>query len=421
LSLAEVVVTGAGIFSPIGIGREAFWDALYHGRSGIGLIQSFDTRNLPIRTAAEILDFDPRRHVSNRKQIKVMCRDAQLGVAAAELACRDAGIGPGTIDPERFGVVLGADRICCALDTCEPTYRACSVDGKFEFSRWGEGMTVAFPLGFLKVLPNMIASHVSITEDARGPNNTIHQAEASSLLAVSEAMNAIHRGAADVMLAGGASSQLNPFDRVRHCVMGILSRRQDDPTAACRPFDADRDGQVIGEGAAVFVLERRSHAVARGATILGEVVSAASACDMRTSGKPADGDGLCRAMAAALKQAALRPADLAHVNAHGISMPEDDRIEAQAIARVVPDTPVTAPKSVFANLGAATGAMEMAASLLALNAGFVPMTLNYEHPDPACPVRVVHGEPLASAKRSALLVNRTPYGQAAAVVLSRSN
>ncbi len=413
----EVVITGIGVLSPIGIAREAFWAALCRGQGGIGLIQSFDTSGLPISIAAEIRDFDPKRYVANRKQLKVMCRDTQLGVAAARLACRDAGIETGKIDPERFGVVLGADRICTSLDDSEPTYRVCLVDGRFDFGRWGvEGMAASFPLNFLKVLPNMTASHVSIAEDARGPNNTIHQSEASGLLAVAEAASVIRRGAADAILAGGASSQLRPFDCIRHCVMGDISRRQDDPAAAMRPFDADRDGQVWGEGAAVFVLESRAHAETRGAAILARLRGAASACDPPAGGKK--GLGLRRAMRIALGQANVDAKQLGHINAHGVSTREDDRIEAQAIRDVAPDVPVTALKSYFGNLGAAAGAMEMAASVLALGAGLVPPSLNYQRPDPQCPVHVIHGEPLASVQSLALLLNRTDAGQAVAVVLA---
>jgi 3-oxoacyl-[acyl-carrier-protein] synthase II len=438
----EVVVTGIGVVSPIGIGREAFWRSLCQGQSGVGRIGLFDPSGLPVRIAAEVRDFDAKRYVAQRKQLKVMCRDAQLGVAAAALACRDAGLGPGKIDPERFGVVLGADRICTALDDSEPSYRPCLVDGRFDFSRWWrQGAAASFPLNFLKVLPNMIASHVSIAEDARGPNNTIHQAEASGLLAVAEAAEVIRRGAADVMLAGGASSQLNPFDCIRHCVMGCLSPRQDDPAAVMRPFDADRDGQVFGEGAAIFVLERRRHAEARGATVLAAVLAAASACGGNgdRSNLPERPFGCCaqigpvpisaagdrsnslrRAMLLALTRADLPAAQLGHVNAHGLSTAEDDAIEARAIADVVPEAPVTAPKSFFGNLGAAAGTMEMAVSVLALGARLVPPTLNYRRPDPRCPIRVIHGEPLTvgDAESSALLLNRTAAGQAVAVVVA---
>jgi 3-oxoacyl-[acyl-carrier-protein] synthase II len=415
----EVVVTGVGVLCPIGIGREAFWDALCCGRSGVGLIRSFDGSALPNRLAAEVPDFDPKRYVAHRKQLKVMCRDAQLGVAAAGLACRDARIETGQIDPERFGVVLGADRICSSLDDSEPSYRTCATNGRFDFGRWGnEGMDASFPLNFLKVLPNMTASHVSIAHDARGPNNTMHHAELSSLSAIAEAMCVIQRGAADAMLAGGASSQLNPFDLVRHCAVGNLSNRQDDPAAAMRPFDADRDGQVWGEGAAIFVLESRVHAERRGAAILARVLSTASTCD---PSRADDGLGQRRAMQLALRRANVEAGQLGHLNAHGVSTQQDDRIEARAIQKVAPDVPVLAPKSYFGNLGAAGGAVEMAVSVLAAGAGVVPATLNYRRPDPECPIQVICGEPMRSSKSAALLVNRTAAGQAVAVVLAGPN
>ena len=411
----EVVITGIGVLSPIGIGRDVFWSALCEGKSGIDRIQSFDTSGLPVAIAAEVRGFDAKRYVAHRKQLKVMCRDAQFGVAAAGLACHDAGIEPGKIDPERFGVVLGADRICSSLVDSEPTYYACTVEKQFHFSRWAnEGAAASFPLNFLKVLPNMIASHVSIAHDARGPNNTIHHAEASSFLAIAEAMQTIRRGAADVMLAGGASSQLNPFDCVRHCVMGKLSHRCDDPAGAMRPFDADRDGQVLGEGAAIFVLESRRHAEARGATVLACLRSAASTFD--ASGQA--GEGLRRAMRLALERASIEPQRLGYVSANGLSTQDDDGIEAAVICDITPDVPVTAPKSYFGNLGAAGGAMEMAACVLALREGIVPQTLNYSRPDPQCPIRVIQREPMTLVERSAMVINRTRAGQAAAVVLT---
>jgi 3-oxoacyl-[acyl-carrier-protein] synthase II len=420
MNSADVVITGMGILSPIGIGSEAFWDALCRGRGGVGRIAAFDASALPISIGAEIRDFNPKTHVANRKSLKVMSRDAQLGVAACSLACREAGIAPGAVDPERVGIVLGADRICTALDDSEPTYRACMTDHRFDFARWGkQGMEGTFPLSFLKVLPNMIASHVSIVLDARGPNNTIHQGEVSSLLAVDEAVQVIRRGWADAMIAGGASSAMHPFDCIRRCVMGILSRRQDDPAAAPRPFDRDRDGQVWGEGAAAFVLESRRHAEARGAKILATVLGAAATYEPPQNGDGRIvGKGLCQAMELAMRRAGLRAGDLSHVNAHGLGGLWEDRIEAQAIHKCVEQTPVTALKSYFGNLGAAGGAVEMAASILALAAGQVPATLNHEHPDPNCPVSVVRGEPLSTSAKAALLVNWTPIGQSAAMVIS---
>jgi 3-oxoacyl-[acyl-carrier-protein] synthase II len=419
MSPTEVVITGLGVLSPIGIGREAFWDALCRGRSGVGRITLFDPSALPIQIAAEVRDFDPKAHIANRKSLKVMCRDAQLGVAAATMACRDAGIAPGAVDPDRFGVILGADRICNAMDDSEATYRGCMVDHTFDFRRWGtEGMSRSFPLSFLKVLPNMIASHVSIVQDARGPNNTIHEAEVSGLLAVDEAAQVVRRGWADVMIAGGASSLMNPFDCIRRCVTGILSPRQEDPAAAVRPFDARRDGQVWGEGAAAFILESRRHAEARGAKILGAILSSAVTCEPCPRGGAITGSGLRRAMGLALDRAGLSGRGISHVNAHGLGAIWEDELEARAIHDVLPTAPVTAPKSYFGNLGAACGTMEMAVSLLSLLAGLVPATLNYEHPDPKCPVQVIRGEPLPSSAGAAMLINWTTIGQSAAVVLA---
>lgn len=411
-----------GVVSPIGIGRGPFWDAMVEGRSGIGPIRRFDASELPVRITAEIHDFDPKPYVRPRKALKVMCRDAQLGVTASSLACRDAGISGGTVDPERLGVVFGADRICSELFESELSYGPCMVDGKFDFSRWGtEGLANSFPLGFLKVLPNMIASHVSISHDARGPNNTMHHAELSGLLAVGEAAGVIVRGAADAMIAGGASSQMHPLDYVNRCATGSLSRRQDDPAAAMRPFDADRDGQVWGEGAAALILEERGHAQARGAKVLAKLVGWAACCDGRVDDNGQQGIGLCRAIETSLRQAGLGSGELGHVNAHGLSTVPDDRIEARALQRAIPGVPVTAPKGNFGNLGAAGGVVEMAASVLSLEAGLVPPTLNYRRPDPECPIEMVHGRPLCPRCSSAVVVNRTSIGQAASMVLVRGN
>jgi len=418
VAASDVVITGIGVVSPIGIGREPFWSGLCAGRSGIGRIGSFDPSWLPVQIAGEVRDFDPKLHIANRKALKVMCRDAQLGVAAAGLAYRDAGLSAGADDPERFGIVLGADRNCTSMEDSESTYRGCMVNQHFDFSRWGTaGMAGTFPLSFLKVLPNMIGSHISIVLDARGPNNTIHQAEVSGLLAVDEAARVIQRGSADVMLAGGASSQLNPYDCIRHCVMGILSRRRDDPAAAVRPFEAQRDGQVWGEGAAVMILESRRHAEARSATVLARLLGSAVTYQCRGSNHM-EGTGLRQAMRLALRRAELDAGRVGHLNAHGLSTICDDRLEAQAIHDVAPAVPVTALKSYFGNLGAAGSAVQMAASVLSFGAALIPPTLNYEQPDPSCPLEIVRGGPARASAATALLVSWTPIGQAAAIVLA---
>ncbi|MCS7306305.1 MAG: beta-ketoacyl-[acyl-carrier-protein] synthase family protein [Thermoguttaceae bacterium] len=413
-----IVITGLGIVSPIGIGREACWASVVAGQSGVRQLSLFDPSGLPVQIAGQIPDFDPKPFLYNRKALKVMARDTQLGVAAAKLAWEDAQLQPGLVDPERIGVVLGADRICNPVPESEASYRNCMVNGRFEFSRWGTaGLEASYPLSFLRVLPNMIACHISIAHDARGPNNTIHQGEVSSLLALEEAVRLLQRGWADVVLAGGASSQMDPYDWVRHCRLGGLSARQDDPAAACRPFDAHRDGEVKGEGAAIFVLERASDAQARKAPILGRILATASASEPYRPGRLPKGTALARVIQQVLQQARLTPKDLGHINAHGLSTQEDDQLEAQVLQQWVPDVPVTAPKSFFGNLGAASGATELAVSLLGLVHGVIPPTLNYHTPDPACPVPVVHGSPW-QAKGPILAINWNRSGQAAALIVA---
>jgi 3-oxoacyl-[acyl-carrier-protein] synthase II len=264
----------------------------------------------------------------------------------------------------------------------------------------------------------MIASHVAISQDARGPNNTLHQGDVSSLLALGEAVRVIERGAADVMIAGGASSRMQPFDWVRGCLTDQLSYHDGDPAEASRPFDAWRNGQVRGEGAAAFVLESRQHALARGARVLARIAGTASSIEPRSNGKPLCGCGLGRAMRAALRDARLTPEELGHVNAHGLSTVDGDRSEAAAIRDLCGAVPVTAPKSFFGNLGAASGAVELVVSLLALEIGQVPITLNYASPDEHCPIRVVHRQPLKLDRPMALVVNQTTFGQAAAAIIS---
>ncbi len=192
MQAADVVITGVGVASPIGIGKAAFWEALLAGRCGLGPAPADTVSGLPPQLFGQVPGFEAKTFVANRKSIKVMSRDAQLGVAASVLACRDAGIA-GHVDPERLGVVLGADQICAPIAESQESYRACCVDGRFDFGRWvSHGMPASYPLGMLRVLPNMVASHVSIAHDARGPNNTIHEGEVSSLLAIIESAS-VHR------------------------------------------------------------------------------------------------------------------------------------------------------------------------------------------------------------------------------------
>lgn len=417
-SIGDIVITGLGVVCPIGVGAEALWRSLLIGRSGISHLGWQGAMDLLDPIGGAVTQFEPARYVRPRKNLKVMGREIQFGVAAADMACAGAKVASGGADPERVGVVFGADMMVSDLDELVRAYRASMVDGEFAAESWGNrSLPEMFPLWMLKYLPNMPACHIGIALDARGPNNSHALGEVSSLTAVGEAAQVIERGQTDVMIAGGTGSRIHPLTMARYCARQ-MSHRTSDPAGACRPFDAGRDGMVLGEGAAAFVLEREEQAAARGATVYARILAFASAFEPSDGPQPRRGDAIRRVIHQALVAANVKPAEVGHVNAHGLSTTEDDRLEAQAIRDLLGDVPVTAPKSYFGNLGAASGAVEMAVSVLALQHKMVPATLNYERPDPSCPIRVIRGEPMPCDKPVALVLNYSDTGQAAAVVLS---
>ncbi len=422
-TIPRVVITGVGVVSPVGIGNDAFWDNLSTGKSGVDFIDAFARSDLPCKFAAEVQDFDAMGYLRHKKMLKVMSRDIQLGVSSANLAMEDAKLKSGDVQPDRLGVDFGASRICSTPQELAQAAAVCAAaDETFEFTRWGEGgMGKIAPLWLLRQLPNMPACHVSIEFDARGPNNTITSRDASALLALAEATRTIERGAADAMIVGACSSYVDPLDIARLNLIDSLSQTGDDPTRACRPFDMNRDGSIVGEGAATFVVERYEHAVARGADIYAEVIGLGAGCDGTGYANGAGGTGLVRAMQKALQQAGLQPDQLGHINAHGKSTQRDDLVEARAYHRALGTAaervPVTALKSYFGNFDAGSGAVELAGTVLSLRHDQVPMTLNYETPDPKCRINVVHDNPLRPHLPTAMTVNRTDIGQCAAAVL----
>jgi 3-oxoacyl-[acyl-carrier-protein] synthase II len=414
----EVVITGIGVVSPLGVGHDTYWSAISSGRSGIRALSLFDTRDLPLRVAGEVSDFDPKQYVQPRKSLKFMIRETTFAVAAAKLAREDAGLGS-DVDPDRFGIVLGADPMRNELPDIIPGYReSCDPPGNFQIGRFGTvGMAMAFPLGMLKVLPNMPACHISILHDTRSVNNTIEQGSVSSLLAIMEATRVIERGMADVVITGGTSSRLHPLDCVRSCLFNHIARSVEDPASACRPFDARRQGQVLGEGAGVLILESAEHAERRGANIWGRILGCGSAAEPLRSGEAPRGIGLHHAIRQAMSDAGLTSKDVGHVNAHGLATEPADRTEARVLNEMLPGVPVTAMKSYLGNLCAASGAVELTASLLGFKHGVVPPTLNYSTPDQECGLDVVAGHARSGCRQTAVAANFTDRGQAAAVVI----
>ncbi len=417
----RIVVTGVGVISPIGIGNDRFWDSLESGTSGIAPLRSLPAGSLPCKLAAEITDFDPLQYVYEKKFLKVMSRDIQLGVSAASLAMKDAGLAAGDIEPERLGVEFGAGHISFTPDELSEAARDYQDPSDRQgYTRWGEGaLGKIAPLWLLRQLPNMPACHVAIEHDARGPNNTITSADASALLALQEAMRCINRGHADVMIVGACGSDIHPVDIARISLYDHLTR-QNDPEQAVRPFDRDRDGTIVGEGSAVFVIERYEHAVARGAEIYCEVLSVGAGCDGHGYENGSGGRGLVCAINAAMKRADVNTREIGHINAHGKSTRRDDWLEARAYHQVFGDDasriPVTAMKSYFGNFDAGSGAVELAGTILSLQHGMLPATLNYRHPDPLCRLNVSR-ETRRLKSGVAMSVNRTAVGQSAAAIL----
>lgn len=387
----RVVVTGVGVISPLGLDPDSFWDGLMARESGVAGITLFDTSGFPTRIAAEVKAFDPLKYIEKKKSLKVMIRDMQFAVAAAKEAADDAGLAAAKFKPERLGVVFGASMI--STDPCElaPAIApSLTEDGQFDLVKFGtEGIPQLFPLWLLKQLPNMLASHVAIMYNAQGPSNTITSGCSSSAHAIGEAFRIVSRGGADLVITGGASSCITPLKLVRYHRLGVLSQRNDEPEKASRPFDARRDGFVIGEGAGMVILEEREHARARGARIYAEIAGYGSAVDMQSGpGGSIEASSKARAMRAAVADAGLSLDAIDYISAHGNSIPFTDRLETMAIKDVwggrAYEIPVSSIKGQIGDLGPASAALGFITIALAIGRGKIPCTLNYEYKDPEC-------------------------------------
>ncbi len=375
VSSRRVVITGMGVISPLGNALEKFWSGIQLGRCGIQSLADAEGDASPLRFAGLASDFtesidnfgrlDAGTKKAIRKGLKLMCREIKMGVAAAQLALQHSTLDLSTRDPDRMGVVFGCDHIVTEPEELADAYRASVKADDFGLQAWGQtGIAQITPLWLLKYLPNMPASHVAIYNDLRGPSNSLTFREPSSNLAVGEASATIQRGMADCMLAGATGSSVGPL-RSLHAA-GYLELANNGQLAAsvCRPFDLQRQGAVVGEGAAAVLLEERELALARGATIFGEVHGYGSSVVLR-EGRPDIGQAVGNAARLALRASRITPAQVGHVHAHGVGTQHADREEARAIGEIFTGTaarvPVTAAKSYFGNLGAAGGLVELIA------------------------------------------------------------
>ncbi len=417
----RAVITGLGVLSPVGSDPDTFFAALCDRKSGIRRLTFADPSALRCQVGGEIPNFKPNDFIANRdhrKSFKMMARTVQMGLVVAHVAFRNAGLEVGNIDPDRAGVEFGAGMVASELDDIGRAARVSVTgpEGPVSLAIWGErGLKEIPPLWMLKYLPNMPSCHTSITLDLRGPSNTITQSDAASLMALGEAYRILQRDVADVFVVGGTESKMNPLSQTRHNLFQQLSRRNDDPERAHRPFDRDRDGSVLGEAAAAFILEDLEHARKRGATILAELASFACGFD-----RARDGVMTAKVIRTALQRAGARTEDVDHVNAQGLATEVSDRWEAKAIHDVFgPKTPVWSSKGNIGSSGAAASAVEVLASVLALNRGELPPTLNCENVDPGCPINV-HADGVRSlTKPFVVKLNYTDKGQVGVAVLKR--
>jgi 3-oxoacyl-[acyl-carrier-protein] synthase II len=430
----RVAITGLGVVTAGGVGIEPFWEALASGRSCVREIDLFDASKFPSRVAGQLEDFSARKFVpkSYRKSVKVMARDIEIAVAAADLAFRDAGITTRGIDPDnadvdsgRLGCNIGAGLICTDLDELGMAVNTAVTDGHFDMRLWGEsGMNNLTPLWLLKYLPNMLSCHVTIIHGAEGPSNCITCGDASGHMAVGESTRVIERGAADVVVAGGAESKVNCMNLMRHTLLGrACTSSNDDPPAACRPFDAAHDGTAVGEGGGLLILEELDRARSRGAEPYAEVVGFGGACDpegMDVTRRSAGGLG--SAARKALADAGIAPADVDLVVAHGTGVPEEDLCEArawrEALGDAAGDTRFAAVTGAVGSLFAGAGGVQLATAAMAIRSQTVPPTVNFTVPAEGCELGLSDSSRSADI-RYVLTGAFSVGGQSAACVLKR--
>lgn len=381
----RVVITGMGALAPNGNTTESYWEALCNGQTGVGPITKFDATDFRVQFAAEIKNFDPAHFGIDPRSQRRMDLFTQYAIAASVQAVENAGLDISNEQAERIGVVFGSG--IGGIQTFEDQHEAYRKDGPRRIS----------PLFVPMMIPDMSAGQVSIHLGAKGPNYTTVTACASAAHAIGNAAREIWDDEADVMITGGAEAAITPMSVGGFAAARTLSTRNDAPTQASRPFDADRDGFVIGEGAGGLVLEELGRATQRGATIYAEVVGTGYTGDAyHITGMAPGGEGGARAMCRAMRQAQINPGDVAYINAHGTSTPVGDPAETAAIKSVFGDRAkklaVSSTKSMTGHLLGASGAIETIAATLAVHHNVVPPTINYETPDPECDLDYVPNE-----------------------------
>jgi beta-ketoacyl-acyl-carrier-protein synthase II len=406
-SRRRVAITGIGLVTPVGNDVATTWASVLAGRSGAAPISLFDASGFSTRIAAEVKGFDPAAITAERKLVKFANRSHRFALAAAEQAMADAGIAPTAADAARWGCAVGTGMMGVAYDDLAQVQQHSAPQGELDTQRLLDDPSAADPLIFCRSQSTAGVALLTRRFGIRGYATSVHTACASGGQALGTALKLIRRGAIDRALAGGFDSMISPVGLAGFCLLSAVSADNDDPTHASRPFDATRNGFVLGEGAGFLVLEAWEAAKARGARIYAELAGDGnSLSSYRITDSPPDGDGPIQSMRAALADAGATPDDIDYINAHGTSTPMNDRSESAAIHAVfgsdVERVSVSSTKSSMGHLIAAAGAVEVAMCALSIHHGELPVNANYRDPDPDCQLNLVVGEPRRRDVRMAL-------------------
>ena len=435
MSKRRVVITGVGAVSSLGLTSRELWDGLCEGKCGIDTIKAFDPVEFPCKLAGEAPDFKVRNYVPKtyRKATKLMSRDIELSVVAADDAFKTAGITTKATDPDnttvdskRMAISFGAGLISCDLEEMAQCVEKAITDGQFDIKKWGtDGMAAMTPLWLLKYLPNMLPCHVGIIHDIQGPSNTITCGEAAGHIAVAEAAEMVVRGDADVALGGGGEAKVNPVIMIRQSLLKRATfDANDKPDKACRPFSSDAAGCVFGEGAGVLVLEELENAKGRDAAIMAEIIGTASSNSLNTPYEhlETDGKGLSVAIEKALAEAGISANQIDLIVPTGTGIPEDDKAEVAGLKAVFGDAlaniSVWPIKSMISHTGAAAGALDLVATAMAIDNQKIGPAINFTAPADGCDLNI-STEAMDKEINYALCCGYSFGGQTAAVVLKK--
>ena len=422
----RVVVTGIGCVTPLGENVETAWAAMKEGKSGIADITHFDASSFPTRFAAEVKEYDLGKYVDDLDVYKDVTHNTKFAIGAATQAVEDSGILDEKIDPTRFGVYLGAGEGQQDFPLFMRLISNSEKDGEIDLARFTElGLKEMNPYFEVEQEPNRPAGHLAALFNAQGPNLNCLTACAASSQAIGEATELIRREEADIMLTGGAHSMIHPFGVTGFSLLTALSRRNDNPQQSSRPFDKNRDGFVLGEGAGMLILEELERAKSRGAHIYGEVVGYGSTADAyRITDIHPEGRGAIACIKMALADAACNSDQIDYINAHGTSTSVNDRVETMAIKGALGEenareTPISSIKSMMGHLIAAAGSVEAITCLMAMRDSVMPPTMNYETPDPDCDLDYIPNQAREGVVRRALSNSFGFGGQNVSLILGQ--